>query len=725
MDTRTSAELTILLGACAMFSIQSAFAREVEPPRAKLEEIVVTAQKRTESLQDTPISMAALTSVALENKGISNIADLRSEVPSLQISPAPVSATSARVFIRGVGNNDDQITQDPSVAVYFDGVYMARIQGLAMEVGELERIEVLRGPQGSLYGRNATGGAINYITRAPDLGEFGVKQSLTYGNYDQFRSRTRVNIPLGSIFAVELGYLHAQKDGFVKNPGTGVDRWGDQRRDAYRAAARLKPTDAIDVRYSYDRSDLNDTPPFIAGAPFYPAVADRPSAGSPFVRDLKRGDVTAQGHNLTASWDVTGNFTAKSITGYRKLKSVQHQNYLTGALGPFPVLVVDFDQWQKQFSQEIQAIGNAMDGRLEYVLGAYYFDESGYSFDFTRLTGRPRLDRAVTIDNTAFALYGQTTFRPTFLEGLYVTPSLRWSRDERKATLEQTRVPAVGAPIVAPTGRGDKSSSDLSPGLVAGYEVSDDINVYAKWARGYKSGGYNVRASTIPRFNEGFDEETLDAFEIGLKSSWLDDRLQLNVAGFYSDYQDIQVNVQTDPVNPGITDTFNAGEATIKGVELDLTARPVPALTVGLSYAYLDAGYDKIVDPITGNNIADRFNFVEAPDHAVTASLQYHFPETPIGALTAYVDYFMQSRKLTAPADPRYITGDHGLLDARLTLADIPLGFGKWRLSAFGKNLTDKEYYSAHFNAGLPGSIFGEPRTYGLELTLEFDTQSY
>lgn len=681
-----------------------------------LEEIVVTAQKRAESLQDTPISMAAMTAADLENRGILDINDLRTEVPALQVAPHPNSATTARIFIRGVGNNDDQITTDPSVAVYLDGVYIARSQGLSAEVAELERIEVLRGPQGSLYGRNATGGAINYITKAPDLHEFGFKQTLAYGNYDQFRSRTRLNVPLGDTLAVELAYLRSQKNGFVKNLGTGSKRFGDQRRDAYRAAVRWQPTDTLDIRYSYDRSDLNDTPGFISHVPFYPLKGERPSESSPFERDLRANDVTAQGHNLTASWEASDTLTVKSITGYRKLSTETYQSYLTGVMGPFPLLTAEFDQDQKQFSQEFQLIGDALDGRLNYVFGAYYFDESADSFDFTVVAGAPRTDRTVTIDNKAYALYGQATYRPEFAEGLYITPSLRWSRDERKATLAQVVRPAAGAPTALPQGRGEQTNSNVSPGLVIGYDVSDDANIYAKWSRGYKTGGFNVRASSIQRFNEGFGEETLDAFEIGLKSSWLDNRLRLNVAAFVSKYKDMQTNMQ---ISTAVTDTFNAGKATIKGVEVDLTARPAPGLTVGVSYAYLDGNFDEILDP-AGNDIADRYSFIQAPKNTVTLNAQYQFPETPIGTLTAYADYFFQDKKHTATIDSRYIVGDYGLLDVRLTLADIPLGAGNWRLSAYGKNLTDKEYYVFHGNAGLPAAFFGEPRTYGLELVFEY-----
>ena len=708
------------LAMCLAAATSPAFAQDdASVQSGGIEEIVVTAQKRSESLQKTPISMMAMTGADIEKKGIADITDLRTLVPSLAVTPHPNSATTARVFIRGIGNNDDQITVDPSVAVYLDGIYIARNQGLSAEVAEVERIEVLRGPQGSLYGRNATGGAINYITRAPELGEFSAKQTLAIGNYDQFRSRTRVNIPVGETLAVELGYLHSQKDGFVDNPGTGVDRWGDQRRDAYRAAVLWQPTDALQLRYTYDRSDINDTPVFMVAAPFYPRMADRPTAGSPLVRNLMPNDATSQGHNLTISWEVADDVTLRSLTGYRKLSSITNQNYLTGVAGPFPLILTGFDQKQDQWSEELQLVGSAFARRLDYVLGAYYFDEDGESSDYSAITGRSRMDRVATIHNRAYALYGQATLRPAFMEGLYLTGGLRWSRDERKATLDQTIVPATGLPTVLPRGAGDNHFSNISPSLVIGYNANASLNIYAKYARGYKTGGYNIRASSIARFNEGFGPETLDSFELGIKSSWLDNHLQANLALFRSNYKDIQTNIQSDPTNVAITDVFNAGKARIQGFELDLIAKPIDALTLSVNYAYLDAKFQQILDQ-AGNDITSRYTFVEAPKHTLTTSLEYRFPDTPIGVLTANIDYFLKSKVSTSTADPRYVIGDYGLLNARLTLSDIPVGFGSWRLSAFGKNLTDKEYYIAHFNGGLPSAIFGDPRTYGLELTFEY-----
>lgn len=683
-------------------------------------EIVVTAQKREESLKDVPVSIVALGLADLENKGVTDLTDLKTQVPGLQVTPHPNSAITARVFMRGVGNNDDQITMDPSVAVYIDGVYVARSQGLASDVAELERVEVLRGPQGSLYGRNATGGAINFITRAPELGQFGFEQKLTYGNYDQFRSRTRVNIPVGNTLAVELGYLHAQLDGYVDNLGTGVKRFGDQRRDGYRAAALWQPGDTVQVRYTYDRSEIDDTPAFIAYVPFYPQMADRPTAGSPSVSNLQANAVVSQGHNLTASWDVSDDVTIKSITGYRKLRNRTMQDYHSGVFGPFPLFRTAFDSSQDQFSQELQLIGSAFDKRLEYVLGLYYFDESAHSFDTTVVPGRPRSERTVTIDNRAYAVYAQATYNPAILDDrLFVTLGGRWSRDERKATLQDVAVPSVGDPIVGAPGNGDRAFENFSPSASLRLALSDTTSIYGKVVSGYKTGGFNVRASSVDRFNAGFGQETLTSYEFGVKSELLDRRLRVNAALFTTKYDDIQVNVQSDPNNIARTDVLNAGKATIKGFELDFSLRPTNGLTISANYAYLDAKYDRIVDG-AGNDVTAQFTYIQAPKHTLVTSVEYEFPPSPIGTFAIYADYFTKSRYSSSTSDPRYIIGDYGLLNGRITLSDIPVGFGNWQLAVFGRNLTDKVYYADHFNAGVPSAFFGQPRTYGVELSFKY-----
>jgi iron complex outermembrane receptor protein len=723
---------------CAAISLLAASAACAD--NLALEEVVVTAQKREESIQKTPISLAAFSETDLENKGISNLVDLRSEVPNLQMTPHPNSTATTRVFMRGIGNNDDQVTQDPSVAVYMDGIYVARSQGLAADVADIERVEVLRGPQGSLYGRNATGGAINFITKAPEIGEFGFKQAFTLGNDNQFRSRTQADLPLGDTAALELSYLKSSKDGYVKNPGTGVSRWGDQDRYAYRAALHWQPTDDIDVRYSYDKSQIDDTPGLIVYSPSFPAMAKRPTSGSPFVRDLHANDVTSQGHHVIASWEVNDSLTVKSITGYRKLDNYTNQNYLTDALtgtgNPLatlfagkPVFVTEFDSQQHQFSEELQAAGDALDSRLEYVAGLYYFSEKADSYDTTSsIQGFD--ERWVSIDNSAYAAFGQATYTPAFDDALHVTLGLRYSRDNREATLETLHANPNGTTPTTYKGgpnpfsdKGDKSFDNVSPSLIVAYDLDTDINVYGKVTEGYKTGGYNVRAPQL-RFADGFDQENLTSYELGLNSQWWDNRVRLNGAVFLAKYDDIQVNVQTDPTNASITDVLNAGKATISGFEMELSGRVTEALTATLNYAYLDAAYDK-VDDAAGNDVTSNFEFTDAPHNSYTTSLQYEFPATPIGLFTALVDYSWQSEKFSS-STPRaggnlYRIDDYGLLNARLNLSEIPVGAGSLRASLWGRNLEDKHYYTSLFDlSAAMGAYFGEPRSYGIDLVYQY-----
>ncbi|NWK96119.1 TonB-dependent receptor [Sphingobium lactosutens] len=688
-----------------------------------IEEIVVTAQKREESLQDTPISIAAFSARDLETKGINGLTDLRANVPNLQLTPFPNNAATTQIFMRGVGLADDQITQDGGVAVYMDGVYVARSQGLAMEVADLDRIEVLRGPQGTLYGRNATGGAINFITRKPDLGDFGFKGQVTLGNYDNRRFKAAVNVPIGQTIAARLSYVNQQQDGFIRNAGTGIKRWGDEDRQAMRADVLWQPSDGLSLRYSYDRTDIDDTPTYVAFSPLHPLVIDRPKAGSPLVRDVLPNDITAQGHSLTAEWQASDAFTVRSITGYRKLDNFQNQDYLTGAIGPFPLQKNSSHAKQDQWSEELQLVGDGLDGRLQYVAGFYYFSESGDNV--SNSYSPPTLTRSfttATIDNRSYALFGQATFTPEALDRrLHVTIGLRQSWDKREATLaRQTQV--NNGPIVTVPGLGDGSRNftDFSPSFIIAFDASDDVNLYAKAVKGYKSGGYNVRASSIARFDEGFGPETLWSYEAGIKSQWLDNRLRFNAAGFISKYSDIQVNVQSDPTNIRLTDVLNAGKATVKGLEMDLTMAPTRDLRLSINYGYLLARYDEIIDA-TGANIAGNYRFTNAPRHTIALDLNYDLPRLPVGRLSANFNYTAQSDKYTNAtiSGGKYIIGDYGLLNARLTLADIP-GIKGVRASLWGRNLTDKNYYVMQFNVGRPGALFGEPRTYGIDLSVEF-----
>ena len=696
-----------------------------EQPADQVAEIIVTAQKREESLQDTPISIAVLGDEALEQRGINSVTDLLSgAVPSLRIIPLSGRASSLSIGMRGIAPIDaSQISRDPAVGIYIDGVYLGRVQGLGTELADVERIEVLRGPQGTLYGRNATGGAINFITKRPTLGRFGVKGQASIGNFDMRKLKASVNVPVGERLAARFSFLDVHQDGFVDNLGTGVERFGDKDRRAYRADVFFEPLDALRLRYAYDRSEIDDTPVFVAFSPLHPLVADRPSASSPAVRDLLRNDIVTQGHALTAEWDPFETLTVRSISAYRKLDNFQNQDYLSGVLSPNPLQKNQSRLLQDQFSQELQLVGSALDRQIEYVLGGYYFEEDGDNFSnsFSPPTAT-RSFTTSTIDNRSYAVFGQATWSPEFLEQrLHLTVGARQSWDRREATL--ARSTQVGAGPVTPVpgvGDGRRKFDDFSPSFTAAYDVSDDVNVYAKAVRGYKSGGFNVRASSIARFNQGFEPETLWSYEAGLKSQFLDDTVRLNLAAFHSKYRDIQINVQSDPTNARITDVLNAGSATVNGIEADLTLAPSRDFRVALNYGYVDAKYDEILDA-RGVDISPNFRFTQTPKHSLAADVTYDLPPLPIGQLTANANWTMQSDKFSSStiSGGKFIIGDYGLLNGRLTLSEIP-GLEQVRVALWGRNLTDKEYYVFQFNIGRPGAIFGEPRTYGVDLIVEF-----
>lgn len=683
-----------------------------------LEEIVVTAQRKSESLQDTPISIVAFSTTTLENKGISGLSDLQTQVPNLQLTPFPNNATSPRVYIRGIGNNSDHHTQDPSVAVYVDGVYMARSQGLATEVADLERIEVLRGPQGSLYGRNATGGAINFITSAPKLGEWGLKQNLTIGNLDHFKSRTLINIPVGETVAAQLSYMRSSRNGVTENLGTGVKRFGDQDRTAYRAALRWQPTDSLDLRYTYDRTEIEDTPAHAASVEFYPVQTPRPKQGSPLVRNLQANDIVSQGHSLTAALDVSDNAQLKSITAYRKLSSFTNQNFLPGVFGDFAAAELSFDQQHEQFSQELQLVGKAGD-RLDYALGLYYFTEKSDGFDTSFQLGFRQIDRWIGAKNKAYAAYAQATYTPPIAgDRLHLTVGARWSRDERTATYERDIYQGGNLVVATPETRGEQSFNDFSPSATIAYDFNDNVNSYIRVATGYKTGGYNIGASSPQRFSEGFAPEDVISYEWGIKSDLLDRKLRINAALFHMDYKDIQVNVP-DPVQVSVLDVINAGKARVRGLELDMQMRPTQSLSFSFNYGYLDAKYREILNA-NGGDITDNFVYITAPKHVVSTSGEFRFPRTSIGEFSIVVDYNFQDKHFVQPNDRRYITGDYGLLNARLNLAEIPVPVGDLRLSLWGKNLTGKDYYISHGNLFAPGALYGDPRTYGIDLNFSF-----
>lgn len=687
-----------------------------------LEEVMVTAQKREESLQDTPIAITAFGTKALEEYSITELTDLKGYVPSFSIAPFAATKAAPIIFIRGMGNIDVQTTKDGAVGTYLDGVVMSRASGLAADVADLERIEILRGPQGTLYGRNTTAGAINYITAKP-TDEFAFKQQITAGNYNHWLSKTTVNIPFSDNFFGKLAYMRSKTDGWVEN--LNLSNLPDQTdfnaddKEAANLALRWQASDNFMIDYSFDYSDLeygNGYYQIMQGDFAVNPNGDREDT-APAYQGLSPSKTRVTGHNLTLSWDLNA-VTLKSITGYRELKDSLNQNYID-----FFVQANSVDQ--NQISQEFQAIGSAFDDSFQYVAGLYYFKEEADESQVTVFA--PDQDIwSVTAESESLAAYGQATWTPNILNNrLGFTLGLRYTEDEREATKTYIDSPvwAGGAPN-GTTIPGNKDFSNTSGTFVVDYAFSDTINSYFKVASGYRAGGFNTRA-TAQTFGDGFDQENVLSYELGFKSDLINQRLRLNVAAYYNQYDDLQV----DQVTPAViyTDTINAGDSTIKGAELELTALITRGLTADFFYAYIDAEYGEylLTDPMTGvvEDFADVKQVPYSPEGQSRLGLEYAFPQGGYGQFSLRLDYLWQDEFWSGP-NLDTVNDSYGILNGRAQLVDIPLKQGSMRIGLWGKNLTDEEYTIITSNLspgqGAVSSQFGMPRTYGIDFIYEY-----
>jgi iron complex outermembrane recepter protein len=750
-----------------------------------IEEVMVTAQKRAENLQTTPIAISALSADALEKMGIADFADVAQASPSIHFTTYP-SSNMLTLYMRGQGINDPmQITADGSVGLYQDGFYVGRPLGAIFELADLERVEVLRGPQGTLYGRNTTGGAVNMISKRPS-GEFGFKQSFNVGTRDLFRSLTTIDLPAWNDLAAKLTVLKSSRDGNVKNSGNSND-YGASEQLSGRLDLHWQASDALSADYFFENGTLNSTPLYFQNAQVQQSgrVAGYTQASSPRdttyrAIDLPESTSRFENHGLTLGWDISDSFTVKSLTGYRELKVDGYQDYaeaLGTGVSTNAITALDIIH-SHTFSQEFQFIGSALEDRIRYVSGLYYYRDSASHYEdfFTGINATPtfasRINklRDVHADAQSLAAYGQVTWKPDILQDRFeATLGGRFTRDKRKA--ERKLLTSIGrgplfggGPITVPgstdSGVGnDQNFSRFNPALTLNYAWSDDFSTYAKVATGYRAGG-SSEAAPVGSFGLTYGPEKIISYEAGLKSYWFDQRVRFNAAAFVSKIDDMQMLISTSPADSSVVQGFNAGKATIKGLEFDLLVQPLDDLSLILNYAYLHTQLDSVAAPAktifdrssnplspyaAGDDISGLFVVPNAPRHAVTASADYtlwHFDSSDIAA---HLDYRWQSHMYTSalggadvPDQVDVGVGAYGILNGKLTWAfDLPRG-DRAKLSVWGKNLTD-QYYAAqviglgggpvNVAAAAPGNTAGrkataeawsEPPSYGVEIIYEY-----
>ena len=724
----------------------------------RLEEIVVRARKRDENIQDVPISIAPFSQEDITSLSVRSLKELGQFATNLSFFQSEQGGGHASVFIRGVGQLNVSPSRDPGVGVYVDGVYLARMQGLDFDLAEVERIEVLRGPQGTLFGKNTTGGAINTVTLKPDLDEFSGSAEVTVGRYDRIDGRLGVNVPLipGEL-ATRLSVSSRNRDGYGRHidfatGDTLVDSGSIDRLSA-RGSVYWEPTENFNGLLSFDYSDFDETSTprkyvYVPGMrtpmaiynrfPFINPPVTQANFGtadnySNFSDALDTDEMETWGVSLNLSWDFGDDLNLKSITAYRDSETLV-SNDSDGTPHQFIQTVrgSKFDQ----FSQEIQLSGQSFDDRLNWLVGMFYFEESidennraELAVELFRFLGLPLPGNAVQLndnDGDSIAVFGQGTY--SINDRLSLTAGVRYT-DEQKSYAQDTIHSLLGVPL---PGLVQTKVSFDSVTARAGleYRFNDNLMVYASWAEGFLSGGVNTDVDAVAAgAPPSYRPEELTTYEIGLKSDHLDGRLRFNAAGFYSDYEDIQIQVTTAAVVGGVVttgaDTFvgNAAKARIWGFEMDAELVPVENLTLAAGIGHLDAKYTELGTATAAavRGLTTDTNFVRTPKWSATLSASYLMPLTGNGDIRADVKYSFKSAIEHNIPNNNLLTQDgYGLLNARLTWVSPG---ESWEMSVFGTNLTDEEYIMASTNfesLGLINATYATPTEWGVSLKYNF-----
>ncbi|MDA5192674.1 TonB-dependent receptor [Govanella unica] len=676
---------------------------------AGIEEITVTAQRRAENLQSVPISITAFSDRGLEARGVETTEDLAQFTPGLTFSN---NAVIGQAYIRGIGSNQLNIGSDPSVAVSIDGVYIARPTGSIQTFLDVERVEVLKGPQGTLYGRNATGGAINIISQAPTA-ELTGKVSLSMGNYEALSGAAMVSGPIVAdklLARVSVG--RDKRDGFQLNVFND-ERVNNLNNTQARAIFDFLPTDGLKIRLAGDIYHERST----RGLAAYVTVPGPPTLrfNTPIRSDYEHADmdarlgakVDAHGLSATITKDM-GDLTATSISAYR------YSHYQLNLDLDFSGYAFAQNEPQletsKTFTQEFRlASGN--DQPLTWIAGLYYLNEraateNNYTFFATNIVQRP----AGKTRTNAYAAFGEAYYRPW--EPLRLTVGLRYSTEKRAVDVE-SRTNGVLSSF-----QGSSNFDAFTPKFGIDFTLAKDVMAYASVTRGFKSGGYNATSVTNPAFMP----EKVWAYEAGIKSSLFDNRMRLNAAAFYYDYTDLQVIESVPGQRSNIT---NAAAATIKGLEVDTEVVVTEGLTLSGALSLLDAKYDRYstIDserPSLGLLNLKGKTLPRSPKFTATLGATY-VVDMNWGNVTFRGDYSHTSKiQFVAFNTPAEIQKGYDLVNARVTIEPKNSG---WNVSAWVRNLTDTHYAQLILtNSGFWGTAEfpGNPRTYGLTVDYSF-----
>ena len=779
--------------ALAMVYAQQSLA-QTPAPASDAQVVEVTAQKRKEKIQDVPLAITAISGAALEERGIESPSDLTGAIPNLHMTQAPVSGLVAAVGMRGMAAGQPSIWSDPAVGIYVDGVFVGKNQGALFDIVDIARLEALRGPQGTLFGRNTAAGAINFVTRKPS-GVFGGSLSLEAGNFGRVVGRVGVDLPQAGIFSASVAVRSEKQDGFIANPNG--EAWSSRDRQSARLAVRAQPAKGVTIDYAYDHTDINETPsggslinsrgygslyspmtaiggntfafqnagclafnppgstncvfptPGIGPAlrasgaenPNYPtSIAANSNISTPYQR------LKVEGHTVQAEMPAGGLGTLKYIGALRNMKYGDSADYDGTSLLIFSgERSTDYETQ----SHEVQLVGGS--GNLRWVAGAYLFKDDGTSLQKQAgglLTFHPNVPSYQTVNfnvaTDAKAVYGQVDMD---MGPLSLGLGGRYTEETKTVYAWRYRTNAQFVQQGANTLdlRGEESWSAFTPTVNLLYRLDKDTNVFARMARGFKSGGFPAEAPVTPAGCAGaacnsspakpFGPEKSTSYELGMKGSALRGKLQYSANIFRMDVKDFQLSLlPAGSISPTI---LNAGKMQTQGLEVDASWNMSADLRYTLAYGYLDAKFKEYKALSATNQPVDAASNTVvsgAPRH--TFSFTTNARLTNIGGmpLRGIADIRYVAERYTYPGviDAKAANATVGnsaaeslmpamtMVDLRMQLGSIKIGGpGEGELSLFVKNALNQRKTVAHMDISgfYQVGFWSDPRTYGANFT--------
>ena len=760
----TSKRLPLVAAAVAAALLATPGAAQERPAGAQsgaLEEVVVSARRREESLQDVPISIVALNAETLELGNIQRLEDLSLHVPNIVLMGGGATGeTSGNFHMRGI----------PGIATYVDGVWQSTDAGLmTMNVVEVERVEVLRGPQGTLFGKNSTGGAIQYVTKLPGE-EFGARVELTAGEYDRLDVIGSVDVPLAENLTAKFTGAQLYRDGFITSQTTGR-RFGDIDDRLLRGDLLWTPSESVRFRFIAESSELdrngsartleeirltNPRPRAFnsAGYPFNNLTHVSGTPGGAVGEWETMSDVENNGYvsdllrvTVDGEWDINDKLMFKTITGYRDIEDRVYTDWDAAE-----ITLIEDDRWRinDQVTQEFQ-LQATVNERINYVAGLYFWNDYSatrtFRWTFTEFrTGElsqqavfaaqpgfsftpGNSDNYVGAETSGEAIFGEANIALTDRLGL--TAGVRLNReDTSNYSIAPTDVQLPALPDTDPVGdvfagdkipAGDADFDSTTPRVSITFDWLENLMIYASYAEGFGAGGINVNPvlGIVP-----FGPEELNNYEIGLRSDWWDRRVRVNATAFDSEWEGIQLSqAPPDPNNPGLSIPnpiiVNAAAADASGLEIETIWSIGENWRVDASLAFLDTAY---TNPGDATQIALNTPFAYAPDKSYAVAAQYTANLRNSGRIIARVDYgwmddYQRSREIRFQSTQEAF----GLLGARLAYEPASRD---WRLALFGTNLSDEKYLNSGMVSGafsVDAATVGRPRELGASMQIFFD----